>query len=325
MTAKQEASVFEAPFNSILIPDDENARHKLKKIDELAESIREHGLLEPLVVVNGGTEDQPYRLKAGYRRAAALKLLKWGSKPVAVSLAKEDDGPLKMLVENIQREDLASADLAQSLYELEEGEYNGPYERDEAGKAKKYTKKELMAKTGLGLNHLTNLIRAHKNLGRDAKTAWRKYEVPTTVVFKWAAMEEAEQEAAVALWVKRHEERLAQDSADPTKPKKGSKGKKGKKGKKDKDGSADVFIKGAKAAVASAWCDVLQWKLENEAKGVTEKAALEAQIATLDFLVKGKGRTFPNVTKADEKAYEQWFAAEVAKKKEAKADDKAAE
>jgi ParB/RepB/Spo0J family partition protein len=318
MTTPQNKTI-EITFNSIFIPDDENSRSKLKKIDELAESIKEHGLLEPLVVVNGGKGEQKYRLKAGYRRAAALKKLRWGDKLVAVTVAEEDDGPIKTLVENIQREDLPAYDLAQTLHDLETGDYNGPYERDEEGKAKKYTKQELMAKTGLGLAHLTNLIRAHKNLGKEAKNAWRRHDVPVTVVFKWAAMSEEEQEAAVALWTHRNEQRLAEDKGAGAKAK-GKKGKKGKKGAKAKGGGEErtTFIKGAKAAVAVAWVDVLKWKLEHEAKGVTEKAAIEAQIGTIEFLAQGKGRHLPNVTKADEKAYEKWYAEQLAAEKAAK-------
>jgi ParB/RepB/Spo0J family partition protein len=317
MSTIPQNKTIEIPFNSIFIPEDENARTKFdkKKFDELVESIKLHGLLEPLVVVNGGKGEHKYRLKAGYRRAAALKQLKVGSQLISVTVA-EDDGPIKMLVENVQREDLTSYDLAQALHDLETGEYAGPYDRDEEGKAKKYTKKDLCDQVGLGLSHVTNLIRAWANLGREAKRAWKKHNVPTTVVFGWAKMPEDEQDAAVAVWEKLHTEREKQDDTFgegnvPGKPKKRKKGKGGKDEGGRRTSKVDAFVKGAKQTLLSAKLDVLKWKLEHVAKGVTDKAALEAEIAVVEFMVSGGNtKKFPGVTTEDEKAYAKWFAAQ---------------
>lgn len=172
------------PFNSIDIPTPENARTLMQGIDELAAQIKEHGLLQSLTVTNGGLGDKPYRLVAGFRRAAALKLLKWGSQDVPVILVPAEGRAIKNLVENVGREDLSAADLAQRLHDLSTGEY--PREKDEI--AIKYAVKELAEKTGLSGSHVTNLIRAHINLAPEVRKAWVKEEIPQNVIFKAAAM-----------------------------------------------------------------------------------------------------------------------------------------
>ena len=55
-------------------PSARNPRHRLDGLDDLADSLREYGLLQPVVVrrVEGGHE-----LIAGHRRAAAARQLGW--------------------------------------------------------------------------------------------------------------------------------------------------------------------------------------------------------------------------------------------------------
>ena len=79
-------------------------------IRQLAESIRQHGLLSPLLVRAEGTGQ--YRLIAGERRLRALLLLgrQWAE---AVVLSGDDcDCATLSLVENLQREDLHYLDVA---------------------------------------------------------------------------------------------------------------------------------------------------------------------------------------------------------------------
>ena len=86
-----------------------------ESLSELAESIKEHGVLEPLVVAK---TPAGYQIIAGERRWRAAKLI--GSKTVPV-LIKETtpQGMLEMaLVENVQREDLNPIDRAQAFIRL---------------------------------------------------------------------------------------------------------------------------------------------------------------------------------------------------------------
>lgn len=84
------------------------------KILDLANSIKEYGLLQPLVVKDLG-KGKSYRLIAGYRRFKALQHN--GSKSADVKSVKgktEDEIVLK-LIENIHRDDLNPYEIAMSL------------------------------------------------------------------------------------------------------------------------------------------------------------------------------------------------------------------
>jgi len=173
------------PFNTIEAPEEENVRQgELEDIPALADLIKEQGLLQNLVVTNGGKGDRPYRVVAGFRRYAALKLLKWGDKPVGITLVAPAGRVIKNLIENIGRQEVKAADLAQRLHDLERGDY--PVEKGET--ARKYTKEELATQLGLSASHVTNLIRAHANLADPLRKAWQKHDLPQNLVFKCAGL-----------------------------------------------------------------------------------------------------------------------------------------
>lgn len=171
-------------FNIIKVPDEENARTLLKGIPELAEEIKRDGLLQNLVVSNGGKGEETYRLVAGFRRAAALKLLKWGDKMVPITVVPAQGRAIKNLAENIHRDELCTADLAARLHDLSTGDYP----RDKGEEAIIYTKDDLAAQLGLSPSHITNLIRAHVNLTGSVKKVWQTDDLPQNLIFKAAAM-----------------------------------------------------------------------------------------------------------------------------------------
>jgi len=94
----------------------------------LAESIRQYGVLQPLVVTrteierpDGGLESR-YELIAGERRLRASKLIGLKTVP-AVIRAGEEDARMKLelaIIENLQREDLNAIDRAKALGKLAE-------------------------------------------------------------------------------------------------------------------------------------------------------------------------------------------------------------
>jgi len=85
---------------------------------ELAESIKEYGLLQPIVVIDKG--DDEYLLVAGERRLRAHELAKFDTIKAIVADFNIDDTRLRelALIENIQRENLNSIELAHSYDEL---------------------------------------------------------------------------------------------------------------------------------------------------------------------------------------------------------------
>jgi len=95
-----------------IAPSPHNPRQRLEGLDELAESIKTHGLLQPIVVrrVAAG-----YVLVAGHRRLAAVQRLGWPKVPANVRDEDEDGAYILTLVENLQREDLTPKEEAVAL------------------------------------------------------------------------------------------------------------------------------------------------------------------------------------------------------------------
>jgi len=86
-------------------------------LKELSRSIREHGLLQPIVVVE---KEDGYLLVAGERRLRAHKLAKIDTIKAIVANVEIAETRLRelALIENIQREDLNAIELANSYAEL---------------------------------------------------------------------------------------------------------------------------------------------------------------------------------------------------------------
>ncbi len=89
-----------------------------EKLSELTASIREKGIIQPVVVRPAGEE---YELVAGERRLTAAKRLGWEKIPVVITgkLSKEEMLELS-LIENLQREDLNPIDTAKGYKRLME-------------------------------------------------------------------------------------------------------------------------------------------------------------------------------------------------------------
>jgi ParB family chromosome partitioning protein len=96
------------------------------RLKSLAESIRQYGVLQPLVVTRadvelpGGGLQSAYELIAGERRLRASKLIGLREVPVVIRVGEQTDH-LKLelaIIENLQREDLNSIDRAKALAQL---------------------------------------------------------------------------------------------------------------------------------------------------------------------------------------------------------------
>src|ERR1051326_252046 len=87
-------------------------------IDELARSVREHGIVQPLVVTRAGDR---YKLIAGERRFRAAQTAGLSSVPAVIKeIAQEGDALQIALIENIQREDLNPMEEALAYHQLHE-------------------------------------------------------------------------------------------------------------------------------------------------------------------------------------------------------------
>jgi ParB family transcriptional regulator, chromosome partitioning protein len=117
---------------------------KEEYLQELANSIKEHGILQPLVVVP--TPDGNYQIIVGERRWRASQLAGLTKIPVILRDAMEEQRKLELaLIENIQRRNLDPIEEAQAYQQLID-EYN-------------LTQEEVAKKVGKGRTTVTNMIR----------------------------------------------------------------------------------------------------------------------------------------------------------------------
>ncbi len=117
-------AVFTCPIERI-VPQRGQPRQKFddERLAELAQSIREHGVLEPLVVRRAAPDGNVpgmdrYEIVAGERRWRAAQLAGLRELLVVVKDVSPGDAFELALIENVQREDLNPLELAEALDRL---------------------------------------------------------------------------------------------------------------------------------------------------------------------------------------------------------------
>jgi ParB family chromosome partitioning protein len=100
-----------------IIPDEEQPRRDFSKeaIEALAASIKEHGVLQPIVVTK---EDGKYKIVAGERRWRASKLAGLKKIPAIIRTLDSQNRLELSIIENAQREDLNAIELATAYAKL---------------------------------------------------------------------------------------------------------------------------------------------------------------------------------------------------------------
>lgn len=84
-------------------------------IEDLAVSIKENGLVQPITVRK---DSQGYKLIAGERRLRACMSLNYKTIPAYIISSTEDESMYMSLIENIQREDLSSIEEAKAYLQI---------------------------------------------------------------------------------------------------------------------------------------------------------------------------------------------------------------
>jgi ParB family transcriptional regulator, chromosome partitioning protein len=115
------------------------------KLEELAQSIRANGIIQPLIVQKAGDR---YQLVAGERRWRAAKLAGLATVPAIVREFAAERLLEVALIENIQREDLHPIELAEALDRLVQNHH--------------LSHEEIGRRTGKDRSTVTNLIRLLK-------------------------------------------------------------------------------------------------------------------------------------------------------------------
>lgn len=132
-----------------IIPNPQQPRGEMDEdsLRELAESIREHGVLQPLIVSPGSELDE-FILIAGERRLRASRMAGLETVPVVIRTTTEQERLELALIENVQRADLSSLETAVAYRRLAD-EFN-------------LTHDEIAARVGKSRVTVTNSLRLLK-------------------------------------------------------------------------------------------------------------------------------------------------------------------
>ncbi|HSM25806.1 MAG TPA: ParB/RepB/Spo0J family partition protein [Anaerolineaceae bacterium] len=105
----------------LILPNPHQPRTIMEEDDlqELAESIREHGIIQPLLVIPAN-ENGEYVLIAGERRLRAAKIAGLNKVPVIFRQASDQEHLELALIENLQRENLSPLEAAEAYQQLAE-------------------------------------------------------------------------------------------------------------------------------------------------------------------------------------------------------------
>lgn len=101
-------SIVPSPYQPRTVFDDE-------RIDELCQTIRTHGVIQPIVV---RVRDGNFELIAGERRWRAVKKLEWDTIPAIIREFNDSQAASISLIENLQREGLTSIEEAIAYQKL---------------------------------------------------------------------------------------------------------------------------------------------------------------------------------------------------------------
>ena len=124
-------------------PDQPRKYFNKESLDELVESIKEKGILQPIAIK--ALDDGTFELIAGERRFRAAKILKIKTIPAYIIKVESDAEKLELaLIENIQRSDLNVIEEAEAYYILKE-KYN-------------LTHKQIAKRVGKGRVEITRTI-----------------------------------------------------------------------------------------------------------------------------------------------------------------------
>jgi ParB family chromosome partitioning protein len=152
-------------------PDQPRKNFDNEPLEALAESISQHGIIQPIVV---RPKDGMYMIVTGERRWRAARMAGLSEVPVIVIEADDRKSAELALVENIQRKDLNPVEEARAYADLME-EYS-------------YTQEEIATKVGKSRSSVANSLRL--------------LDLPDTVLEKLAGGELSEGHAKVLLGIK---------------------------------------------------------------------------------------------------------------------------
>ncbi|XDD44798.1 ParB/RepB/Spo0J family partition protein (plasmid) [Leptospira sp. WS60.C2] len=181
------------PMDQIFTENNPRKTFNDASIRELADSISQYGLLQPIVVRKKAGK---YELINGERRYRAHKLLKSKTIPAVVKNVEQIDItklPEIKLVENLQREDLSESDLALSLQELK----NRHKETNEQ-LAKRIHKSAQWVKTKIAHAEILKETSLNSNVDKSHPI----YQIPTSLFTEIAPLDVSNRKKAIDYLIK---------------------------------------------------------------------------------------------------------------------------
>lgn len=162
-TSKEDAKVSQLVEIEIekIVRDEDQPRKDFKPeaLQELADSIKIHGVLQPIVVVKKGDK---YQIVAGERRWRASKLAGLVTIPSIVRTLDDQNRLELAIIENAQREDLNAIELATAYAKLKE-QFN-------------LRNADIAKRVGKSSSSIINTLRLLQ-LPDEAKKAMREYNI----------------------------------------------------------------------------------------------------------------------------------------------------
>lgn len=162
-TSKEDAKVSQLVEIAIekIVRDEDQPRKDFKPeaLQELADSIKIHGVLQPIVVVKKGDK---YQIVAGERRWRASKLAGLVTIPSIVRTLDDQNRLELAIIENAQREDLNAIELATAYAKLKE-QFN-------------LRNADIAKRVGKSSSSIINTLRLLQ-LPDEAKKAMREYNI----------------------------------------------------------------------------------------------------------------------------------------------------
>ena len=171
---KKESKLKELKLDEI-IRDEEQPRRDFDQdaLEALAASIKEHGVLQPIVVTK---EDGKYKIVAGERRWRAAKIAGLDKIPAIIRTLDSQNRLELSIIENAQREDLNAIELATAYAKLKT-QFN-------------LTAEDIAAKVGKSEQAIQNTLRL-LNLPDDVKKIMVKEKLPEGVMRPLITLDEA--------------------------------------------------------------------------------------------------------------------------------------
>lgn len=141
---KSTAEIYNIPQDRIVPnPNQPRKRFDYEELENLAQSIRENGLLQPIIVRK--REDKKYELVSGERRLRAARLVGIVKIPSIVINIADKDSAIFSIIENLQRQSLNFFEEAEAIEKLV-GEYA-------------MSREEVAQKLGLAPSTVSNKLR----------------------------------------------------------------------------------------------------------------------------------------------------------------------